>query len=141
MKLSIFTQTLVGILISSSAYAGYTDIPQDQLGAYKKAFLIAGENSSLPNCSGYVSNRFLDTYITNATSGKVNQNGDQPILIFEKADKDNSKYIATVMSSRDYKIITSIKVEEFAIEDINVGDLLHPKLAKGYVLKSAAECH
>lgn len=144
MKLSILTQTIVGILISSSTYADYTDIPQAQLDSYKKAFSIAAKNSLLLNCSasGILWNRYLDTYVLQASSGKLKKNGDQPILIFEReVYPNNFKYIATVVSSSDFRSLVSVQVVEFNFDYMNVGDLLNPELKKDYILKTSAECH
>lgn len=145
MKIRSVCHTFAALLMSCSALANYQNIPQDQLSEYKTATILAGLNSSLTNCSqsGILKEESLDQYIKNADSGKIDSDGNQPILVFEKNSLDNgvqSKVISTVRSSSDYKKIISIKVEELSLSDVNIGDLRHPHIVKSYVVKSSAEC-
>lgn len=142
MKVSNFIKASIGILVSSTALAGYSEIPQSQLEAYKTAVLLAGRNNDLFNCtlSGSLSHRILGEYISEAQTGKVDLSGAQPILVFESFKQDRSKHAATVVSSPDYKKVVAFKTEEFVWGEINIGDLLHPQIIKGYVLIGSGEC-
>lgn len=148
MKIGFLSSTLIAALLSSTAFAEYKTIPQSQLETYKKAVVIAGQRSSLNNCheSGAqgLAERDLGTYIKNADSGKIDLDGNQPILIFEcgsVSGRANTKAIATIITSRDYKSVTSIKVEELQLSDVNTGDLLNPHIVKDYVVTSLGECN
>jgi hypothetical protein len=48
---AIFT-TLVGILVSASAFGAYQEISASDLGKYKKAAEFAGLKSNLSDCQG-----------------------------------------------------------------------------------------
>lgn len=148
MKTGFLSSTLIAALLSSTAFAEYKTIPQSQLETYKKAVVIAGQRSSLNNCheSGAqgLAERDLAAYVQNADSGKIDLDGNQPILIFECSSvsgRANTKAIATIITSKDYKSVTSIKVEELQLSDVNTGDLLNPHIVKDYVVTSSGECN
>lgn len=148
MKIEFFSSTLVAAFLSSTAFAEYKSIPQNQLETYKTAVVLAGQKSSLNNChesgTNGLAERSLAAYVQKANSGKIDLDGNQPILIFECNSvngRANTKALATIITSRDYKSVTSIKVEELRLSDVNIGDLLNPHIVKDYVVTSSGECN
>lgn len=141
MNLSILRSIFLGLILSSSAWAGYQGIPQDRLESYKKATVLAGQKSSLAHCtvSGSLEHNDVQDYITMATSGRIDSSGSQPILIFEH-EASGKKYLAIVISTSDYKLLVSVKVEEFIWSDVNTGDLQNPRIEKEFVLNAYGEC-
>ncbi|MCB0369187.1 MAG: hypothetical protein KDD45_06950 [Bdellovibrionales bacterium] len=142
MNLSILSSIFLGLILNSSAWAGYQEIPQDRLESYKVATILAGQKSSFTHCavSGYLEHNDVQDYITIATSGRIDSSGSQPILIFEY-ETSGKKYLATVSSTSDYKLLVSIKVEEFIWSDVNTGDLQNPRIEKGFTLNAYGECN
>lgn len=141
MNLSTISAVFLGVILSSSAWASYQEIPQDRLESYKKATVLAGQKSGLSKCnvSGYLEHNDVQYYITMATSGRIDSSGSQPILLFEQ-QASGKKYLATIISTSDYKLLVSVKVEEFIWSDINRGDLQNPQIEKGFVLSGSGEC-
>lgn len=146
MKTKFFYSTLIAMVISSTAFAEFRAIPQAQLEAYKKAVALATQQSSINNCkeSGNLTDRALGEYVQEAESGKVDVDGNQPILIFERhfpTVSMNLKSITTITSTADYKRLRSIKVEELLLSDVNTGDLKNPNIVKEYIVITIGECN
>jgi len=142
MKTLTLGSVSLGLILSSSAWAAFQEIPHDRLEAYKKATILAGQQSGLSQCtsSGILEYNDVQYYISMATSGRIDSAGSQPILIFEN-EASGKKYLATVFSTSDYKLLASIKVEEFIWSDVNTGDLQNPQIEKQFVLNGSGECH
>jgi hypothetical protein len=142
MKIINLSSVFLGLILSSSAWSALQEIPQDQLEIYKKATILAGQKSRLSECaiSGMLEYTDVQYYISLATSGQIDSAGLQPILIF-KNETSGKKYLATVVSSSDYKLLDSVKVEEFIWSDVNTGDLKNPRIEKQFVLNASGDCH
>lgn len=142
MKLQTLGSVFLSLLLYSKAWAVYQNIPMDQLESYKKAAILAGIKSGLKNCniSGLLEYNTIQDYILTATAGQLDTKGSQPILIFSSQTKDK-KYVATLISKSDYKLLVSIKVEDFIWSEVNTGYLKNPIIEKDFVLNAFAECN
>lgn len=143
---TVFAMTL---LLATMAQASYVDIPKDRLDDYKKATIQGAHESQkkgkLSDCKMVYGSLDKSTmvadYITVATSGQIQAEGAQPVLLFQ-LDQNNPriKYVTTVVSSADYKEVLSLKLEKFDLNDINVGDLRNPRIEKAFELQWSFIC-
>lgn len=145
MKMTSIASALVGVLLTSSASAEYNNIPASQLDDYKTAISIALNRTNFRNCaiSGPLAGT-AEEFIKAADSAKIQNDGKQPILIFEisAAKYSNAgKAATTIVSSSDYKSIISLRTDEYVLSEVNIGDLKRPRIEMAYVIKATGECN
>jgi len=146
MNISLTITTLVGLLSVSTAFSAYKNIPEGDLEKFKSGAIQAGKESNLSECytaAGMLTRyRYIVDYIQNSESGKVEQDGHQPILIFNREFSENpkSKYTVIVTSNSNFKSVTAVKLEELTLSQVNKGDLLNPEFSEEYVVTASLEC-
>lgn len=129
MKNQIAILALIAV-VASNAFA--MPIPKEKLASYQEAVKLALDEKPL-ECSmapgfGWANGTLGDT-IKNTTSGVLDSNGAQPLLIFSYND-GSTKFDYQVTTSSDYKLVLSVtfRQETSTKGKINIGDLDNPKI-------------
>lgn len=131
------------VIAASQTLAAPIDIPANKLPSYKRAVELAGKQT-IGECevsNGTPRERYMVENVKQAQSATLDASGAQPILVFIRQFSPDFRAITKVVSSGDFKWITSFTVEEQEMSDINTGDLLNPVITRAYLKTASIECH
>lgn len=139
MKMKKAMITICGLTLSMAAQANQIPIPLDQLGDYKTAVKVATSSSNLECTRNRIIGGYALDRIESATSGSVDTDGGQPLLIFETAGAIK-KSNAIVTTSSDFSKIIEIEVKEYVLTTVNKGDLRNPRIVQEFILSGGFQC-
>jgi hypothetical protein len=146
--MKFFAMTFMSMLIAGAVSAA-TDIAPNDLHRYVEAAQIGERNFSVYQCQdgngtvydvSTITNYILNG-LTEATSGTVGNEGDEPVLTFIHVEAEESKReVIKLTSSTDDKQVIGLSITYEEMQNVNTGTFANPSIERQWVKTSGYVC-